>query len=244
MTALRILIPMLCIWGVISPQIVTAALIQLRPQCTVSAPVIRLGDLAEIRGVDPVTLRRLQAIAFQPAPGNGRQVHVRLEDIKSRMQALGENLAALEFRGSSIIEVHGPPLQQAKYQARFSHRQQSQIERRVSGVIQKHVDAYTPSVRVAAIAVPDDPTAVSELLTSNIAYWKIEGGQAPWTGKQRFSDSHTSPEQRSCHRTGRAVGAKTSAPGAETSRRYRARHSTPRSVVEAGYCIAARAARY
>lgn len=182
---IRIIITSLAL-GIVCPRAADAALILLRQQSTATTAVIRLGDVAEIRGADPATMQRLESVAIQPAPDSGRHVRVRVQDIKSRLQALGENLTHLEFRGSSIVEVSGPPVERTTRSPRFSNRQQNQLERRVSDAIQKYLETVNNTVRVAAVAVPNDPEIVRALLTSNVAYWKISGGQAPWNGKQQF----------------------------------------------------------
>ncbi len=97
-------------------------------------------DSADSHDADHGTVQRLKAIAFQPAPANRRQTQVRLEDIKSRLRALGENLASLEFRGAAMIEVHGPQVETIQEKPRFSNQQQSQVQRRLSSQIQKHLE--------------------------------------------------------------------------------------------------------
>ncbi|QDT47486.1 flagellar basal body P-ring biosynthesis protein FlgA [Symmachiella dynata] len=178
----------------ISQSTAGAALIHLRSQCTASSTVVQLGDIAEIRDADPATAQRLANVTFQPAPGSGRKTRVRVEDVKSRLQALGENLATVQFSGASIVQVHGPQPVRSEAEPQVSNHQLSQAERRVTGAIQQHLDEQATGAQITALMLPRDATTLSDLLSTNVAYWEISGGQAPWTGRQTIQIHASSPD--------------------------------------------------
>ena len=180
--------------GLLIPQSADAALIQLRAQCTPASTVICLGDIADIRGADSATMDRLSCVVIQPAPGAGRKVRVHIEDVKSRLQALGENLALLEFRGASIVEVQGPQPLRPEVQPQFTNQQQSEVERRVARALQEYLDRQSNETYLTALLVPRDAESVGGLLSSNVAYWQISGGQPPWTGRQVFQIQTSMPD--------------------------------------------------
>ncbi|MDX1969144.1 MAG: flagellar basal body P-ring formation chaperone FlgA [Planctomycetaceae bacterium] len=84
-----------------------AAIVELRDQATITQRgMIELGDVAQVSDADPLIVQRLQQITLSPAPLAGRSVRLSFEDIRSRMQAQGVNLAEIEFRGQLSTEVH------------------------------------------------------------------------------------------------------------------------------------------
>lgn len=155
-----------------------AALIQLKPQCTASSSVLRLGDLAEIRDVDPAVVQRLKAITLQPAPADGRRIQVRLNDIKARLQALGENLGSLEFRGAAASTVHAPKLARGPQtaQAGLSNQQYNRLERQVVTAISKFLEQQGRGMQVAAISVPNDAETARAILLTNVSSWQVSDG--------------------------------------------------------------------
>jgi flagella basal body P-ring formation protein FlgA len=82
-----------------------AALIQFRPTASIASPVIRLGDVADIRDFNPDTVQRLSGIVLAPTPASGRQSRLGFEEIRSRLQASGLSLRDLDFSGANAVVV-------------------------------------------------------------------------------------------------------------------------------------------
>ncbi len=92
-----------------------AAVVELREQASITQKgMIELADVAQIIDADPLVVQRLQRLALSPAPAAGRTLRLSFEDIRSRLQAHGVNLAEIEFRGQLSTEVRsaGVPLGQ------------------------------------------------------------------------------------------------------------------------------------
>lgn len=84
-----------------------AAIVEMRDQATIiQRGIIELGDVAQVSDADPLIVQRLQRIALSPAPAAGRSVRLSFEEIRSRLQAQGVNLAEIEFRGQLSTQVH------------------------------------------------------------------------------------------------------------------------------------------
>jgi len=176
------------------PRLSAAALIHLKPQGAAATSVIQLGDIAEIRDVDTATATRLAAVTIQPAPAAGRRTQVRVEDVKSRLQALGENLTRMEFSGSAVIQVYGPEIIKTEEEPRFSNQQQSQVQLRIAAFLQKYFDSVDGQNRVAAVGLPADPALVRELLSTNTAYWQIVGQSVSQAGETSLQIQTNHPD--------------------------------------------------
>lgn len=166
-----------------------AAIIQLRAQSTASSAVIRLGDLADVYDEDPATVERLKSVTLQPAPTTGGRAFVRLDEIKSRLEGLGENMVAVEFRGaaSTIVEPRRSETKVEQPTRSFSRGQYNQAEQRVATTIDEYLQQRAPGMAVASVAMPEDKETLRRILTSNISYWQVSGGKSPWIGRQSFA---------------------------------------------------------
>ncbi|OYW24492.1 MAG: flagella basal body P-ring formation protein FlgA [Planctomycetales bacterium 12-60-4] len=82
------------------------AVIELRDQAAIGQKgMIELGDVAQIVDADAEFVERLKHLPLTPAPAAGRSVRLPFEEIRSRLQAHGVNLAEVEFRGQLSTEV-------------------------------------------------------------------------------------------------------------------------------------------
>ncbi len=84
-----------------------AAEIVLRPACQPAGPVVRLGDLAEVRGADAQACKTLEAIELFPAPLPGQRRVVRIREVCDCLALAGVPLVQHRFAGASEVVVTG-----------------------------------------------------------------------------------------------------------------------------------------
>lgn len=86
--------------------VVDAGVIELRERVTVPpGSVMRLGDLAAIHETDERRATSLRDLPMGPAPAAGRTLPVSYDEIRQKLQARGENLTTIEFRGQRQVVV-------------------------------------------------------------------------------------------------------------------------------------------
>lgn len=83
---------------------VGAAEITLRESVAPTRSIVRLGDVATIRG-EAAEAQRLAQLPLMPAPTGGDVQHVRARAIRDLMRALGEDPAQHRFSGSPMVIV-------------------------------------------------------------------------------------------------------------------------------------------
>jgi flagella basal body P-ring formation protein FlgA len=203
-----------------------AADIALNASAAPQGSVVRLGDVAEITADNTKEAERLAAVPLMPAPAPGTERFIRMREVQDLLAAHGENMDQLRFKGELLVQVTSPEriesattqatnsdMQSARHAAWTSgsssavaaaaatdsdpsqvreelNRQLVDYLNRASGqTVAWHVTFNIPGQQLASL--PADPTT-----------WKITGGAAPWTGKQRLlvsfpagqhSDSFTVP---------------------------------------------------
>ncbi len=92
-------------WLLVSSS-VDAGVVELRDRVTVpSGSVVRLGDVAAIYEADERRATSLRDLPLGPAPAAGRTHPVSYDEIRQKLQARGENLAAIEFRGQRQVVI-------------------------------------------------------------------------------------------------------------------------------------------
>lgn len=167
-----------------------AAEIELKESAQISAPVVLLGDVAEIRDADPAVVRRLQSIVLGPAPANRSQIP--LAQVRSMLQSRGENLAQITFTGRSIVTV-SPVKEPARRSSPTTDHQKEQaralVQQAVRGYLQGRVfdlDRY-----VIEVELPDD--AADGLLSSAGDGLQVIGGHPPGVRAQPMVFQYESP---------------------------------------------------
>lgn len=89
-----------------APLSLMAAVIDVREQVAVApGTLLTLGDVAVVTESDAARSAALRALPLGPAPAAGRTWRLTYEDLRQRLQARGENLAAIEFRGRQAVTV-------------------------------------------------------------------------------------------------------------------------------------------
>jgi flagella basal body P-ring formation protein FlgA len=184
----------------------------LRERVAMRGPVVRLADVAEIDAGEAGREQRLAALPLMPAPAAGTQRFLRRREIADLLAAHGIDLGGVQFEGPDQVEITTAPGNgQATHSAGVSGIAEGM--NRHAAVLAGRLGASrgtdTPSGEAAAmqaqisrlieayLATKTDQAAnwrVSleladrhlALLASATAVPVVQGGNAPWTGRQRF----------------------------------------------------------
>ena len=168
------------------------AIVQFRSPVTATSGVVRLGDVAEVRGADPRLMAQLEAIEICPAPASGRNRRLDFDTIRARLTARGISLAELEFSGDSVILVNGPDevlnpsgIQQVSG-VTLSDTAQQRAQKVLEQAVAKFVRQQAPQVGSLQIRMRLTADQSSQLLTSVNSRLQVAGGRSPWIGLQEF----------------------------------------------------------
>jgi flagella basal body P-ring formation protein FlgA len=196
--------------------------IKLREKLTTGSPVVRLGDVAEIVASGGQEQRRLAALLLMPAPAPGTQRFIRVRELQDVLAAQGEELGQFRFVGANQIAIESPAAirsavsggvvggaldrravllagqAQGASAAPVATPQLDEADaERLRGELNALVMEY-----VAAKAGQADSWRVSctvperflEMLQTARSEPKCSGGKEPWSGRQRFVVSFTTPK--------------------------------------------------
>ena len=101
---------------------VHAGSIRLFPSAVVVNDKIRIGDLCELRGLDPASERTLADVIVTDAPAPGETRVIRMDTLRAALTAGGANLATVTLSGSTHCTVNRPSLIGShKSEAKRSH---------------------------------------------------------------------------------------------------------------------------
>lgn len=84
-----------------------AAEIVFRPVCQPAGPVVRLGDLAEVRGANAQDCKTLAAVELFPAPLPGQRRVVRVREVCDLLVLAGVPILQHRFSGASEVILSG-----------------------------------------------------------------------------------------------------------------------------------------
>lgn len=82
--------------------------IRIWPTATVTGDHVRLADVAELRGFDPVLRDRLSRLIVVPAPRPGAEILIRADDLRRAVANAGANMASTGVRGAARCRVSKP----------------------------------------------------------------------------------------------------------------------------------------
>jgi flagella basal body P-ring formation protein FlgA len=169
-----------------SMDIAVAAEIALRPAATPEGAVVRLGDVAEVRGAPNEAAAKMAALPLMPAPAPGTKQFLTARQIRDMLQAGGQSIAAHRFTGAAQVAISGEtPLALARRVGRLTTAQLARVEEDLQSAIARHLTASSGASEPWRIDVAADADQLRQLAEASIP-WSIEGGHAPWTGPQEF----------------------------------------------------------
>jgi hypothetical protein len=89
------------------PLTAAAVEITLREQATLTGSVVRLGDVAELSGIDAALAGELATVTLQPAPAAGIRQYLGVAQIRDLLAASGFDVSDLQFRGAASVSISG-----------------------------------------------------------------------------------------------------------------------------------------
>jgi flagella basal body P-ring formation protein FlgA len=168
------------------PHVGRAAEVVLREQAAPRGPIVRLGDLAEVRVDADSSADVLANAPLMTTPAAGERRFVRAAQLRDLLYASGVNVRELRFSGAEAVLIAGP-----------------------AEDVKPANDAVPPAPTDRAAAVDELTAAVVAYLREQTGHdlWEVEivpdrdlsaipaqegaatvsGGKAPWTGRQRFT---------------------------------------------------------
>jgi flagella basal body P-ring formation protein FlgA len=161
-----------------------AAEIRFRQQAECEGPVVRLADVADIITADEAERGALQAVELFAATGK-RQV-LRSRDVQDRLTAAGIKTHLHQFRGAAAIQVlpcgEGDSISRAPVSKTAMNLARTAAADAIAAYLRDSVDAAEDWA--VEIALTSDQ---ARAIASNRRNLDVSGGQAPWTGPQRFT---------------------------------------------------------
>jgi flagella basal body P-ring formation protein FlgA len=153
----------------------------LRPEHSCRSPVVRLGDLAEIRGADGERTAALAAVELFPAPAPHRTRLVRAGELRELLELHGMDPAELRLSGAAAAVVYGDKPSGAGEPTTPELRR---AKERAEQAILRHLRTTAPNAPWQVSAELDSRGV--EVLASPLRSLTVEGGREPWAGKQQF----------------------------------------------------------
>lgn len=167
---------------------VDGAELRLKAQGRASSGIVTLGDVAEVFAADEFQAQQFRSIELGPAPAPGSRRFIRLREVQDALWARGFNLAEHRFTGVEQIELIGPgePVTAVKRTFRATEAQYERAARTASDLILRRLRKQAGERQPFQVVCDPTDEQVEVLLTYG-ARLQVEGGAAPWTGRQSFS---------------------------------------------------------
>jgi len=171
-----------------------AAEFQLRAECRCPAPVVTLGDVAQVFDADARQADALAALELFPAPPAGRQRFLRLRQLQDLLIVRGIRLAEHRFSGSSQVVVSGSGEQadaagEGSVSASTMKRSERLVREAVVAWLRRHASETEPWDTDVTL---NDGQA--RLVATAGGELSARGGMPPWVGIQRFEVTGGPPE--------------------------------------------------
>jgi flagella basal body P-ring formation protein FlgA len=161
-----------------------SAELRLRQQCSPQSALVKLGDIAEIFTTDAKEADALKQVELFPAPASDQPRVLRVRELQDLLALRGLNLAEHRFSGSAQVQIAAdkkrgvsdlPPSEQAMKRA----------QRRLQEAILKYVQEQSATNQPRTVQF--DLTTAQQRAAANASQQiSVHGGNAPWTGEQRF----------------------------------------------------------
>lgn len=189
--------------------------VKLRDRVAPKSSVVRLGDVAEVVGVDRQQSRRLAAVPLMPAPAPSTQRYLRKQEIADMIAASGFELGEVRFSGAQRVAIESAsPVKQAAFETPTGDADAAPLNRHAAllagkalpadtsqpldeaqaneakslarQAIADYVKRVTAKPEVGEIECSPNDKQLAQLAAAKTAP-VCSGGAAPWTGKQKFS---------------------------------------------------------
>lgn len=170
-----------------------AAEIALRPSASPGATIVRLGDVADLRGAPEGSLERLADFPLMPAPAAGTKQFVTVRQIRDMLQAGGVSLVAHRFTGASQVAIGGETPEALRQRVgRVTPAQLLQVEDDLRAAIARHVTTLSKADKPWQVDLALDTLELRQLAEASLP-WTIDGGREPWVGRQSVTVHYETP---------------------------------------------------
>jgi flagella basal body P-ring formation protein FlgA len=198
-----------------------ATTITLQERVSMRSSVVRLGDVATIGTADRTNARQLATIPLLPAPAPGTERYLLKREVADLLEANGLNLKEIEFAGADRVEICAPselavsrteisaggnnitPLNHhaallsgaagANSTATLGAARADELRDEMCRLITDYVDVKTGQPGGYRVVCNVDERYL-KLLSAKTSQPMCHGGSEPWTGRQRFVVSFTTPQ--------------------------------------------------
>ena len=181
---------LLTVFTLIAPAIAGAADVIFRAQATPLGPIVRLGDLADVQASEDSTAEVLANTPLMTTPAPGERRFLRAVQVRELLIASGVNVRELRFSGSEAVSIAGPREvflggrdPDAASAPRRADRA-STVEKLTAAIVAHLCDQTQHALWEVKIVADRD---LSSIQTQPGVAATVEGGKAPWTGRQRFT---------------------------------------------------------
>lgn len=167
--------------------------LQLRDEVRTAGPLVLLGDIADIHARHSAEAAQLAVIDLLPVPAAGEERVLRLREVQDLLAVRGVNLAEHRFSGASEVAIYGPKRDAAAPPRQLAERPRAvasakPLKQPIVDAVQAVIEAHLNNVageegwKIDFDLTDDRIQRIAELGQQLVA----TGGEAPWTGKQRF----------------------------------------------------------
>jgi flagella basal body P-ring formation protein FlgA len=161
-----------------------SAELRLRQQCSPKNALVKLGDIAEIITTDAKEADALNQIELFPAPASDQPRVLKVRELQDLLALRGLNLANHRFSGSAQVQIAADKKRAASDQP-LSEQAVKRAQRRLQEAILKYVQDQSATNQPRTVQF--DLTAAQLRAAANASLQiSVHGGNAPWTGEQRF----------------------------------------------------------
>jgi flagellar basal body P-ring formation protein FlgA len=202
----------------------TAAVeISLRERVVPHNSVVRLSDVAEITSGDRQAARQLATLPLMPAPARGTERYLRTREIQDMLAAQGVDVGELRFVGRDQVTVGasdgaecavgtikqtsaiskptnrhaailaGGTSDQPAKTAVLDESRTKELRDQLNGLVGSFVNSKTGKAGPWQVDCDAEPRQLAQLNTAT-SLPTCSGGSEPWTGRQRFLISFSTPD--------------------------------------------------
>ncbi|NOY43025.1 MAG: flagellar basal body P-ring formation protein FlgA [Planctomycetes bacterium] len=160
---------------------VWSADLTLRERATVSGPVIRLGDVADISASTSTRLKNLVTTPLFPAPAPGTQRFLSQLQVRDLLVSRGIDITNLRIRGAKVVEIGNQP---AAVEPAAPAMSLAETEAALEDAIKRHlIDRTGHGQWRVAVKLRESDYMQAAGWGSDFT---VEGGRQPKTGRLRF----------------------------------------------------------
>ncbi len=197
--------------------------IRIRERAVLTTSVVYLADVAEIEAADGERDKLLTGLPLMPAPAPGTQRYLRRREIADLLAAHGVDLSSVRFEGADQVAITSQADGWAKSHTPAATASGASLNRHAALLAGQIVKRNTsPAPNLEHDRTDELRTELNHLIASHLkskvgeaASWSVscdvprrqlgplgrcsstpacQGGNPPWTGRQRFVVSFGTPE--------------------------------------------------